>query len=76
MIDTALVDILQGAGPAGAVAVAALYLYRQAVRQNRDDRKYHQDLSNRLIEREQDTREKHTEVLTELITWLKRSNGH
>ncbi len=76
MIDTALVEILKGAGPVGVLAVGALWMYRQQVKQMRQDRKFSEDRFSTVIEKDQETREKHTAVLTELTTLLKRLNGH
>lgn len=64
-MDSAIVEILKGAGPAGVLAIIIFYAYRQLVK----------NLVN-LIEKDQETREKHTTALTELITWLKARNGH
>jgi len=64
-MESTIVEILQGAGPAGGLAIIVFYAYRQLVKR-----------LEKLIEKDQDTREKHTTALTELITWLKARNGH
>jgi len=50
-------------------------MYRQQVKQNREDRKYMQDQQETMIREDQATRERHTTALTGLLTWLKRHNG-
>ena len=76
MIDVAVIEILKGAGPVGAVAIGALWAYRQQVKQNRSDRKYMEDRLTGMIEKDQESREGNTKALTELTILLRRLNGH
>lgn len=70
-------------GGVGAVfAVIMFFVYRQTIKQQREDRKYIEDRMMRLTddynERMQETnksRDDNTKVLTGLITWLKAKNG-
>lgn len=70
-------------GGIGAVfAVIMFFIYRQTIRQMRDDRKYMEDRLTAIInenfkirERSTDAIIKHIQVLSELITWLKAKNG-
>ena len=71
-----MIDILQGAGPAGAIAIVVLWMYRQAVKQQREYRRFSEDRIAKLVERDRESRDRHTTALTELITWLKARNGH
>lgn len=67
-----ITQLLVGTGGiAGILAVFIFYL----VRQMRTDRKFMEDRLTKIIEADQESREKHTTVLTELITWLKARNG-
>ena len=75
-------SILQAAGSLGVGALLGIVIflmYRQD--RNATDKRMedmyvssHTRLAS-MIERDQKTREEHTRVLTELITWLKRANG-
>lgn len=70
-------------GGVGAVfAVLIFWIYRQTNKQMRQDRKFMEDRMMKLTddynERMQETnksRDEHTKVLWELITWLKAKNG-
>ena len=67
---------IAGVGGIGAVFAVLMFLvYRQTISQMRTDRKYMEDRMSKIIEADQITREKHTQVLTELIIWLKAKNG-
>ena len=70
-------------GIAGVLAVIIFLAYRNLVKQLRDDRKYMEDRLTGVITTYHDDSKQHTEsaikntqVLTELITWLKARNGH
>ncbi len=43
--------------------------------QLRQDRVFMEDRMDKIISRDQATREKHTTALNELTTWLQRQNG-
>ena len=55
-------------GVGGVLAIVIFFIYR------RDKNATESRLSD-IIDRDVETREKHTEVLTELITFLKLRNG-
>ena len=70
-------------GIAGVLAVLMFLAYRYLVNQMREDRKFMEDRLTGILRDSNDekkaTREamvKHTQVLTELNTWLKAKNGH
>jgi len=69
-------------GVTGVLAVIVFFMYRQMVSQMREDRKFMEDRLTRIIndynnvcKGNQDTLIKHTQIQTELITWLKARNG-
>lgn len=69
-------------GIAGVFAICMFLVYRRVCNQMRDDRKYTEDRLTGVIENyHEDSREhteakvKNTQVLSELITWLKARNG-
>jgi len=64
-------EILQLAGSLGVGAFLGTLIFIMY----RMDRKSSEKRLTRLLEEDQETRRKHTEVLTELITHIKRSNG-
>jgi len=75
-MDLSFIEWIASVGGIGAVfALLMFYVYRQTVKQMRDDRKYMQDEMRQVIDKDQETREEHTKVLTELVTLLKRING-
>ena len=70
-------------GIAGVLAVLMFLAYRYLVNQMRDDRKFMEDRLTEVIKDYNDAQKagqevqlKNTQVLTELITWLKARNGH
>jgi len=70
-------------GVAGILAVLMFFAYRHLVNQMRDDRKFMEDRLTQVISDYNDAQKagqevqlKNTQVLTELITWLKAKNGH
>lgn len=66
-------------GISGIVALALLYIYwkdnKNHTTQLRTDRVFMEDRLSKVIKADQETRQKHTEVLSELITYLKGQNG-
>lgn len=56
----------------GGVVVLALIIFLMY----RRDRLSTEKRLSGLLKSDQETRKEHTEVLTELITWLKRKNGN
>jgi hypothetical protein len=62
-------------GIAGVLAFLLYLLVRHLISQMREDRKFMEDRLTKIIEADQQSREKHTIVLTELTTWLKAKNG-
>jgi len=70
-------------GIAGVLAVLMFVAYRYLVNQMREDRKFMEDRLTQVISDYNDAQKagqevqlKNTQVLTELITWLKAKNGH
>jgi len=70
-------------GIAGVLATLMFLAYKYLVGQMRSDRKYMEDRMANLIkdyndvcESHSDAMMKHTQVLTELIVWLKARNGN
>ena len=76
-------DILQYIGSIGGItgvlAFIIFLIYRQdrkdSTNQLREDRKFMEDRLSGIIDADQESRQKNTQVLTELITWLKAKNG-
>jgi len=69
-------------GIAGVLAFLIFWAYRYLVNQMREDRKFMEDRLthiideyNDVIRERNDVMMKHSQVLTELITWLKAKNG-
>ena len=69
-------------GVAGVLAVLMFYLMRHLINQMRDDRMFMEDRLTGVIKdyndvcrSNQDALIRHTQVQTELITWLKAKNG-
>jgi len=62
-------------GIAGVLAVIVFWMYKSQVNQMREDRKFMEDRLDKIIEADQESRERNTQVLTELIIWLKAKNG-
>ena len=77
-------DILQFIGSiggiAGVLAFIILMMYRQdrkeSSEQLREDRKFMEDRLSMIIDSYNKTATANTEVLFELVTWLKAKNGH
>ena len=70
-------------GIAGILAVALFFFLRHLVSQMRQDRVFIEDRLTKIIENYREDSREHTEakvqntqVLTELIIWLKARNGH
>ena len=71
-----LIEYIGSIGGIGGVLALFLYLLvKHLVSQMRQDRKYMEDRLTKIIEADQQSRERHTGVLTELITFLKMKNG-
>lgn len=84
-----MVDVLQIAGSLGVGAFLAVIIYLQSQKniksyeeQLRQDRIFMEDRMSeiikqdqKMIERDQDTREANTRAVTELVTVLERMNG-
>lgn len=72
--------ILEYIGSIGGIAGIFGYLmflaYKGTVSQMREDRKFMEDRLSKIIESDQLSRERHTQVLTELTTYLKMKNGN
>ena len=75
-----MIDFLQWIGAVGGVgavfAVLMFFVYRQTIKQMREDRKYWEERLSKIIDKYDETASKNTTVLTELIVWLKAKNGN
>ncbi len=75
-----MIDFLQWIGAVGGIgavfAILMFVVYRQTIKQMREDRKFWEERLAKIVERYDDTASKHTTVLTELIVWLKARNGN
>lgn len=67
-MDLGLLQIIGGLGVGGTLGVVIFFMYRQ-------DRKSSEDRLNKIIDRDQESREGYTKVTQELITLLERLNG-
>jgi len=74
-----MIDFLQWIGAVGGVgavfAVIMFFVYRQSIKQMREDRKFIEDRMATLAGDYNRTTSDNTKVLWELITWLKAKNG-
>ena len=69
-------EILGGIGGTGGVVSGIMFLvYRDTIKQARDDRKYMEDRMADCLAAYNETVRNNTTVLTETITWLKARNG-
>ncbi len=75
----ALAEGLVRGGPVAILAYIIFHMYRKDRKSSeetqRQDRVFMEDRLNKIIERDQDTREKNTQAITELTSYLKSSNG-
>jgi len=72
-----LLEYIGSIGGVGAVLAAVVFfVYRQQVKQMRDDRKYMEDRQEKVIENYNQAISENTKILAELFTWLKAKNGH
>ena len=73
-------DMLQYVGSVGGIVGVYGYLiflvYRNTVKQMREDRIYMEDRLAKMIESYNITTSNNTRVLTELITYLRQKNGN
>jgi len=74
-----MIEFLQWIGAVGGVgavfAVLMFFVYRQTIKQMREDRKYMEERMASLTTDYNNTTKDNTKVLTELFTWLKARNG-
>lgn len=83
-METKIIEMLVNIGGAGAIfGVIVFFSYRYLVSQMREDRRFMEDRLTGVIKDyndvcrgQQDAMVKHTQVLTELIVWLKAKNGN
>ncbi len=78
-MELSLIDSLASLGVGAVLGLVIFFMYRKDRKSSearlREDRKYSEDRLTGLIEADQETRQKHTQVMTELITYLKAKNG-
>lgn len=67
-MELSVISLLASLGVGGVLGIAIFFMYRQ-------DRKYSEKHLRNIIERDQESREGLTKVLTELVTLLQRLNG-
>jgi len=77
-----MIEIIKIAGSLGVGALLAVIIFmmyrkdrKNAEEQLRQDRIFMEDRMDKIINRDQDTREANTKVNTELVTLLQRMNG-
>ncbi len=76
-METSLLELASSVGGVGGLfAMVMFVVYRQTIKQMRDDRKYAEDRLTKLLEDDQETRKDNTTALAELTRWLKGKNGH
>ena len=63
-------------GIAGVLAVLMFLAYRYLVNQMHDDRKFMEDRLTQVIGDYNKAFKDNTQVLIEVLTWLKAKNGH
>lgn len=63
-------------GIGGLFAMVMFVVYRQTIKQMREDRKYAEDRLTKLLEADQESRKDNTEALAQFITYLKAKNGN
>ena len=68
MTETSIIASVLSLGVGGVLGIVIFFMYRY-------DRKGSEHRLSKIIEADQQTREKHTSALVELITLLKRMNG-
>lgn len=68
-MDIEILTTLSSLGIGAIFGIVVFLIYRQ-------EKKATEDRLGKLLEKEQETRERHTAVLTELVTLLKKINGH
>ncbi len=72
-------EFLQWVGAVGGIgavfAILMFLVYRQTIKQMRDDRKYWEERLSKIVDKYDDTASKSTTVLTELIVYLRAKNG-
>lgn len=75
-----MIEFLQSVGAIygiGALFAVILFIVLiKVVRLMRDDRKYWEERLSKIVDRYDETTNKNTTVLTELIVWLKAKNGN
>ena len=71
-----LIEYVGSIGGVGAVfGVIILLIYRQTVKQMREDRKYTEDRMSDVLSAYNTNTKENTKILSELYTWLKAKNG-
>lgn len=72
-------DALQYVGSIGGIGgvfgLIMFLVYRQTIKQMREDRKYMEDHLTGVLNNYNASVNNNTKVLTELITWLRAKNG-
>lgn len=78
-MDGILVEALASGGPVAVLALIIFIMYRRdrggSENRLREDRKFMEDRLTKLLEQDQQSREEHTKVMSELVTLLKTMNG-
>jgi len=75
-----MIDFLQwvaGVGGIGGVfAVLLFFIYRQTIKQMREDRKYTENRMSNVLDAYNKATLENTKILAELYTWLRAKNGN
>lgn len=78
-MDIEVLKVIGSLGVGAVLAVIIFMMYRKdrkaSEEQLRQDRKFMEDRMDKIINRDQDTREANTKATAELTTWLQRQNG-
>ncbi len=69
MDDVGILTTISGLGVGAVFGLVVFYIYRQ-------EKKSTEERLTKLLEDEQKSREAHTSVLSELVTLLRKMNGH
>lgn len=78
-MELSFIEAIASLGVGCVLAVIIFVMYRKdrcrSEKQLREDRMFMEDRLTKIIDADQESRQKHTQVLTELITYLKLKNG-
>lgn len=74
-----MIEFIQWIGAIGGVgavfAVLMFFVYRQTVKQMREDRKYQEDRMSDILNAYNEVTKENIKIQSEVLTWLKARNG-